>query len=252
MANTAAVVVDGSTTKAHQRVIREQRQLSEPRPAIADLGGCWVGPISRDAAKEIILAYEWLGDMGRAVACYGLHSAGGEVIGAAVFGWPSSPESRDVCGRENRELAVALERGACIHYAPPNAASFLISRAVKLAAADHGWRIFFAYADPAAGELGVVYQACNWLYLGAGVGRTPDRWRVDWLIPEEDTKIIASRTLRHRGIKIAEAQEKGWVPVYQNPKHKYVHFEGNRRERPALLAALRFDRKPYPKRPNEA
>ena len=67
--------------------------------------------------------------------------------------WPGSAQSRDICGQHNRDLAVCLERGACSHLAPPNAASFLISRSVTLAAADHGWRIFYAYADMEAGEI---------------------------------------------------------------------------------------------------
>lgn len=236
----------GSMVKAHQRRIREQYQIDEPRPAIADLSGCTVGPISQDQAKEVIVKYEWLGTVGRGLASYGLHSAEGELIGAACFGWPSSVESRDICGRENRELAICLERGACAHYAPDNAASFLISRAVKLAAAEHRWRIFYAYADPEAGEIGTVYQASNWLYVGQGVGRTPGRFRQDWRLP--DGKIIASRTLRHRGIKITEAREMGWVPVYKHPKHKYIYLEGNRKERKALLALLRYLPQPYPKR----
>ena len=48
----------------------------------------------------------------------------------------------------------------------------MISNACKLAAKEFGWRIFYAYADPTAGEIGTVYQACNWLYLGIGAGGT--------------------------------------------------------------------------------
>jgi hypothetical protein len=51
-----------------------------------------------------------------------------------------------------------------VHWAHPHAASRLIAHAVKFAAADFGWRVFLAYADMAAGEVGTVYQACNWLY----------------------------------------------------------------------------------------
>lgn len=251
--------------KAWQRVIRERQALKEPRPPIPDLRGCTVDPISRDDAKQIILEYEWLGTVGRGVACYGLHTAGGELLGVAVFGWPGSVESRDLCGKENREKAICLERGACVHYAPPHAASFLISRAVKLAAktwrsGENGttapWRIFYAYADPEAGEVGTVYQACNWIYLGQGVGRTPGRMRQDWLLP--DGQIISSRTLRHResskrgGVDtVAKAFAAGWQPVWKHPKHKYVWFELHglhQTQRRALLEALRFKPQNYPQR----
>jgi hypothetical protein len=236
----------GVSDKAHQRVIREQHALREPRPQIANLNGCGVVPIDRAEAESVILKYEWLGTMGRSVAMYGLRGADGDLLGAAVFGWPSSVESRDICGKERRELAICLERGACVHYAPKNAASYLIATAVKQAAADHGWRIFYAYADPEAGEIGTVYQACNWLYIGQGVGRTPGRLREDWKLP--DGRVLSSRSLRHRGLKRQEALDLGWKPVYKHPKHKYVHFDGTRTERSELRKALRYPPQAYPKR----
>jgi hypothetical protein len=232
--------------KAHQRVIREQHATSEPKPALPNLDGCRVEPITTEQAKTIILKYEWLGTMGRSVATYGLIAKDGELLGAAVFGWPSAVQSRDICGVENRDLAVCLERGACVHYAPSNAASFLIANSVKQAAHDHGWRIFYAYADPEAGEIGTVYQACNWLYIGQGVGRTPGRFREDWVLP--CGKVLSSRSLRHRKMKRGDALQAGWKPVYKYPKHKYVHFEGTKIERRELLKALRYPPKTYPKR----
>jgi hypothetical protein len=55
---------------------------------------------------------------------------------------------------------------------------FLIARACKLAAEQFGWRIFYAYSDPMAGEIGTVYQAANWLHLGVGRGKASSgRWR---------------------------------------------------------------------------
>lgn len=236
----------GVSDKAHQRVIRERQAAQEPRPQMRSLAGCWVEPISRDDAERIILKYEWLGTMGRSVATYGLRGPGGELLGTAVFGWPSAVQSRDICGQAYRDVAVCLERGACVHYAPPNAASFLIANAVKQAARDRGWRIFYAYADPEAGEIGTVYQACNWLYIGQGVGRTPGRLREDWRLP--DGTELSSRSLRHRKMKRADALQLGWRPVYKHPKHKYVHFEGSRSDRSALRAALRYPPTDYPKR----
>jgi hypothetical protein len=241
--------VSQKSLKAHQRVIRERHEKEDPRQPLPNLDGCQVEAITREEAESFILKYEWLGTMGIVTAAtYGMCAPVGELIGVAVFGWPSA-QSRDICGQAHREKAICLERGACSHYAPPNAASFLISRAVKLAAADHGWRIFYAYADPEAGEIGTVYQACNWLYIGQGVGRDQHRLRQDWYIPAED-KVISSRTLRTRRPKvtISAAKARGWIPVYRHPKHKYVHFEGTRTERKQLLADLRYPAQPYPKR----
>jgi hypothetical protein len=234
---------------AHQRAITERHRRDDPRPLMSSLDGCTVEAISRAEAEEIILAYEWLGTMGPVNrAFYGLRAPGGELLGTVVFGMPGSAESRDVCGVERRGQAICLERGACVHYSPANAASFLISRATKLAAAGHGWRIFYAYADPEAGETGTVYQACNWLYIGQGTGRgIRNLVRRDWMIPEEGNRVISSRTLTGRGLTERRAYRRGWVPVHRLPKHKYVHFEGSRTERKQLMAALRYPVLPYPK-----
>jgi len=169
---------------------------------------------------------------------YGLKTATGALLGVAVFGYTISPESRDICGRENRSLAICLERGACVPDAPDHAASFLISRAVKLAAADKGWRIFYAYSDPEAGEVGTVYQATNWLYLGTS------KPRVDWLLP--DGERITERTQRRRGLNTEQTRAAGWQQIERAPRHKYVTLVGDRRERRALLAALRIVPQPYP------
>lgn len=181
--------------KAWQRIIRERHQDEDDRPALTSTQGCWVEAITREEAEPFILRYEWLGTLGRCLATYGMRAPDGELIGVSVFGWAGSIQSRDICGADNRQLAVCLERGACSHRAPSNGASFLISRSVKLAAQDRGWRIFYAYADPEAGEIGTVYQACNWLYIGQGIGRGSKKGkfllRQDWMIPEEGNKVIS-------------------------------------------------------------
>ena len=38
-----------------------------------------------------------------------------------------------------------------------------------------GRRSSTPYSDPRDGEIGTVYQACNWIYLGEGVGRCKGR-----------------------------------------------------------------------------
>ena len=158
---------------AHQRLIREREAARDPRPVMATLDGCTVEQITYAEAKALIVRYEWLRSMPTGTrACYGLRTASGELAGVAVFARGPAPESHDLCGPKHRDLAICLSRGACVHWAHPNAASHLISKACKLAAKEFGWRIFYAYADQTAGEIGTVYQAANWLYLGVGTGRT--------------------------------------------------------------------------------
>jgi hypothetical protein len=231
--------------KRHQRLIRERVAGESPRPQIERLENARVIEVPTHTARPIIYRYEWLGTMGRSVHCCGLFM-GRELLGVVCFGWPASPESRDICGREHREQAIAIERGACVHYAPKNAGSFLVANACKLIAQNHGYRIFYAYSDEDAGEIGTIYQACNWKYIGQGVGRTPGRLREYYKTPEG--KVVSCRTLRHRKLTKTQALAEGWEIRYQQPKHKYVHFEGSKTERKNLLRELRYPVLPYPKR----
>jgi len=153
-------------------------------------------------------------------------------------------EAANICGPEHIAKAVCLARGACVSHAPENAASFLISRAIKLAHADHGWTIFFAYADESAGELGSVYQACSWHYLGRGLGRAPGRARENFRRP--DGSIVSERALRALYLSKREVLADGWLVIKVPSKHKYVTFVGPKAK--ALRAACRFPFQTPPKR----
>lgn len=221
--------------RSYQRIIREFEAEINPHEPIESLDGCYVERIASKEAKVLILKYEWLGSMpGRIAACYGLRSPEGELLGVTVFGWGMPSAGSSICGDENKDKAFCLERGACVHWAPPNSASFLISHACRLAAEELGARIIFAYADSSAGELGTVYQSCNWLY----VGKSETLISV-WRLPDG--------TVRHKnGWIVEDPIAAGWVREYREPKMKYVHFEGDRREKKALLAALKLPVLPYP------
>ncbi|NVM64178.1 hypothetical protein FHW88_002506 [Mucilaginibacter sp. SG538B] len=234
--------------KSHQRIIRDKKaeQDIDCKP-FDDLGDCFVRRITRDESKRIILEYEWLGTMGRAFACYGLFK-NGVLLGAINFGVPSSHESRNICGLALSPKSICLERGACSHLAPPNAASFFISKAVAMAQKEFGWEIFYAYSDPEAGEIGTVYQACNWYYIGQGVGREPGRLREYF----EDLagNVISERSLRRRKLKKKDLVAHGWKVHYRQPKHKYVWFQGSKSRKAKLISLCRYTIRPYPKRAN--
>jgi hypothetical protein len=234
---------------AHQRRIREREAALDPRPAMTTLAGCAVGKITYPEAKALIVRYEWLRSMPAGTrACYGLRAPSGELAGVVVFAEGPVPESGDICGREHRDLTICLARGACVHWAHPHAASFLISHACKLAAAQFGWKVFYAYSDPTAGEIGTVYQACNWLYLGEGVGRSKGRGRLRFFNRRE-RRWRSERVLRKRRLKLAELRSHpDWIPDFTPDKGRYVRFEGSRREKRALQGALKYEWKSYPKR----
>jgi hypothetical protein len=238
---------------AHQYRVRHREARLDPRPQMTTLDGCAVQQVSYTEAKALIVKYEWLKTMPAIVtASYGLRTPSGELVGAVCLGPCPGTASADLCGPEWRDKAIGLLRGCCVHWAPRNAASFLISRACGLAAKDFGWRIFVAYADQRAGERGVVYQSCSWLYLGIGNGRGRKlHGRGRWRFYDKRTQTwLTDRALRKRGISEAHALgDLRWRAEKAPDKGRYVWFAGDRRERAALRAALRYPILPYPKRP---
>jgi hypothetical protein len=244
---------------AHQRKIREDMAAAAPRAAASSLADYAVQPITRADAVPLILRYEWLGTVGAATLFIGLLSPQGELEGAACFGWGAAsgrPVRDDGKYGDIRDLlgapAMCLMRGACVHYAPRNAASFLITRACKLAARITGATRFFAYADPMAGEYGGVYQAANWIYLGQGLdGEKRCRERRRFVLqpgrdPDVDANWQTTRVLRHHNppLTFGSAKAAGWRIAWREAKHVYAINVGRDRVRWRKGLAQRI--KPYP------
>jgi len=224
-------------TPCYQKIKRDEEAQANPRPqdTVIDYR---VETIEPKEATDFIKRYEYLGTVGRSWAHYGARNPQGELAAVAIFGTPSKFADDDI---------IVLERGACASWAHCHAASWFIPRAVKVAAADHGWKIFFAYADPSAGEIGTVYQASNWIYTGQTPGRTINgapRARDYFRGP--DGRVIESNAFYKRGLTIDDVKLGEWRRVRKPAKHKYVWIEAPKKERRALAA--RFTALPYPKR----
>jgi hypothetical protein len=230
---------------AHQRKIAEYLRATDPKDKPRSLAGFTVGMITGGEALPIIHKYEWLGTMGRSSKFFvGLFSPQRELYGVACFGAGPGVNITRTIGP-----ALCLERGACVHYAPKNAASFLISHACKLIYRLTKICTFYAYADETAGEYGAVYQASGWAYLGQGLGCSKDRpMRMYVLPPGKEASNPANwkstRALRQGGRNLSydQARECGWRLELRAGKHVYAtNVSRNRRKWESLLKA-----KPYP------
>ena len=271
-------------SKCYQRHIRELYADVDNRETIKSLDGATVERITNAEAAGVILKYEWLQRMGSGTkACYGL-KLDGKLLGAACFGNGTYSEARMICiphwkkglsRAEERSLiatekqarvyidkTVSLMRGACVPWAPKNSASFLIRKACKQAYKDFGWQCFFAYSDEAAGEIGTVYQASNWHYLGQNLGRKKPG-HSDYRKGHNTINTYAlsgkggDKLLRSLGWTPEQGKKRTWlrnsgytcVRTNHSDKHKWVWFEGSDRARKRLRAICRYDFKEYPKRP---
>ena len=257
--------------KAWQRIVREQRAaensdvdlFGKPWESVnLDLSKTIVRQVSRETAKVMIEKYEWMGCLPAVVwHSFGIFFDG--LCGGVVTYSPEYSENLGAVARAtNRGGAdwskygyegrmILLSRGACPHWTPPNTASRLIRISMRLL--HPKYEIITATVDPAAGEIGTVYQACGFTYVGSMrqansnvVYREKDRHA--WSI---NGKIVGSRSMRQkvgstRAADIAQMFPHATV-VMQHSKGRYFAFRGpDAKQHKAAIAHLS---KPYPKRP---
>jgi hypothetical protein len=201
--------------KCHQRVVRESHEDGHSVPK--DFSTASVREISHSVAKEFILKYEWLGNTGTTVRAIGLFF-GEELAAVECFGHPGSTAIWNICGEENASMVYWLARGACAHWAHPHSSSYLINKACEMMGAPWKTRdgkdmpakfVFLATADSDAGEIGTVYQASNWVYLGK---TTSDRMFLMPGQPPERAKsyrVLVKGVIRNRTGRVEQADPDG-------------------------------------------
>jgi hypothetical protein len=261
------------TGKAWQRQIREREAASDPlfaeKQALArDLKTATVREIDYQTAKEFIVRYEWLKNMGTTDVSFGLYF-GEHLAGVECFGRTAGTKSAaSVCGPEYAHMVKTLCRGACAPWAHEHSASYLIAAACRLMG-ERGFNIFVAYSDAEAGEIGTVYQACNWIHVeptkqGSSMfawGGKKGKGFKDGKLRDERNIQHCVRSRRFKGQPISaykikctrrEMRERmlreGFLFFKATPKRRYVGFYGDKRVVRELRAALKWNEIPYPKR----
>ena len=147
------------------------------------------------------------------------------LVGVVTYGMPASPWlCKGICGNENRHLVLELNRLVLTHNIK-NEASFLVGRSLTLLPKPH---VIVSYADTAQGHVGIVYQACNFLFTGTTKLRTD--------MAAKDGK----HSRHHSGDKTKR--------VVRSAKHRYVTFIGTKKETTKLRKALQYPILNYPKK----
>ncbi|MBZ5598468.1 MAG: hypothetical protein LAO03_22180 [Acidobacteriia bacterium] len=246
--------------KAFQRVIRE-RMAEEPDPLLAekralatDFKNASVREISLADAKNVIVAQEWLGTLGSPEHAFGLFF-GDHIAGVACFGNTAGTNVRaSVCGSEHEDKVISLTRGCCLHWAHPHSGSFLVSSACR-EMTKKGFHVIVAYADPEAGERGVILRACNFLYCGT-TNPTEKFRRPDGKVYDARNVHLLTRDRRFGMLryKRSRAEQKKILieegcEFFKDTgcKHRFVGIFGDRRMKRILRRALRWEVLPFPK-----
>lgn len=119
-------------------------------------------------AKEFIQRHEWLGKMSLYPTYIFTAHYKGILAGVVVHDMPLAFSK--LLGEKTRKMERLISRGACISWSPKGLASALIMFSIRWSVKNTRYRVFTAYSDPEAKELGTIYQACNFIYLGQKSG----------------------------------------------------------------------------------
>lgn len=232
----------------------------------------------RRACKRFIERHEWLGTIPPYTTHYFCARWRNILCGVVLMSEPNAPSK--ILGDDTYFYERLISRGACISFSPKNLGSSFVMWCIKWMVNNTQYRLFTAYSDPSAKELGSIYQALNFYYLGNNYGSTKryinpytgkicsdrifrqnnmykryaielgikwdDKWIVnnciDWtLVPDE-----IESTLRNKSKEMLENSETITFPS----KHKYAFVLGqNKRETKALRKKLEANNiiYPYPK-----
>jgi len=234
---------------------------------------------SRDLA-DFIERYEWLGTIGTTPKWCFTARYNGKLAGAVLINEPTAYST--LLGPDTKTYEALIQRGATASWTPKNLGSRLITFSCKWMVANTFKRAFVGYGDPKAHEVGTIYQACNFDYLGGDFGSgfiyyNPDIKQGMPFSAQSLKRTSAFRRwcrgnnidlqpgwIRPNGFKdlgsIPEDVKRAWLSSIEKilseshkipigKKHKYVLLLGrDKRELRKLKASRTYVGQPYPKR----
>jgi hypothetical protein len=128
---------------------------------------------SEAITTEIILfikRYEWLGTIGFSPKwCFTARYHG--ILGGVVLINEPTAYSK-ILGKDTPIYEALIQRGASASWTPKNLGSRLVMFSCTWMVNNTSKRVFIGYSDPSANERGIIYQACNFDYLGDSFGNS--------------------------------------------------------------------------------
>jgi len=193
-----------------------------------------VRPIPREQAIPWFLEKHYAHRIPSVSWAFGLY-IDGILEGVVSYGTPaSSTLLSGVCGKENADKVIELNRLIINEGVPKNSASYLVGQSLKLLPKP---KIVVSYADTKQGHIGYIYQATNFIYTGLSS---------KFLDPKVKGLEKQHHATYAHGMTNEELKKKYGDKLYfeeRARKHRYLYFVGC----PELKEKLNYKVLPYPK-----
>jgi hypothetical protein len=217
--------------------------LGHPEMPTLDLSRCHTRPISHLTAARMVERFHYAHRAPSIVAAVGMY-VDDVLAGCITYGINAVPNVHRCCGEEYRLRSLELNRLFIHDWAGRNSESWLIGQSFRwLQDKWPQYVVLVSYADTGHGHHGGIYRATNWLWTGLSSERC-EGFQVG-----RDTIHAKHMNNRHGTRSVAAILKlyPGAVPISGQPKHRYVQFLGDRRQKRVLRAALKWPVLPYPK-----
>jgi hypothetical protein len=222
--------------------------------------------------KSFIEKYEWLGKMPNRPTHRFIATYKGILSGVVIMATPNNFSK--FVGENTKDIEKLISRGACASWTPKNLASKLIMWSIKWMSKNTKFSIFSAYSDTEAKEIGTIYQACNFYYIGQKFGsiklyfdlKNPNigwatgrnfrkksfykkiakenniQWRDDWL--KNYTILWENIPLQIKDLLINESNKRlnNCLIRKTEKKHKYVYILGKNKKETKKLRKIFLER----------
>lgn len=150
---------------------------------------------------KFIERHEWLGTISLYTTHWFACRYKGILAGVILMNQPNSFSK--LLGNDTSKLERLISRGACISWSPKNLGSHFIMFCIRWMVQNTQYRLFTAYSDETAKEIGQLYSACNFYYLGNHNGGTKK------YINPYNGKLMSDRQFRCRSFYKKYAKELG-------------------------------------------
>jgi len=159
---------------------------------------------------DFIKSQEWIGT----ITMYSTHyfacylKSNNFLSGVIIFSMPNAFSK--LLGEDTKNIERLISRGACISFSCKNLASAFIMWSIKWMVKNTQYRLFTCFSDTQARELGIIYQACNFYYLGQKSGTTTR------FINPYTGKVVSDRFFRQKtaykkyAVELGIKWEKNW------------------------------------------
>lgn len=169
--------------------------------------------VEKNRQKEMIdfiKRHEWLGNISQFTTHWFGAYYRGILAGVILMNQPNAFSK--VLGEETSKIERLISRGACISWSPKCLASHFLMWCINYMVQNTRFRVFSAYSDTEAKELGTIYQSCNFYYLGKNSGTSRK------YINPYNGKLVSDRVFRARSFYKKYAKELGieWKSNWNN------------------------------------